>query len=975
MRPHISLKTKLILAFSLVTSISVAVTTLFSIRYFSGKINTEAVENMQKNIQVADLIYKRAMSDVQNFARNLANDGTLQLLMNLNLPKKVTEYLTDKVVRGKYHIIIVNPEGQPITEPIGNPDIYETAQSVLLRSILTAEKPIATAATELIMPRGKTTSFISISAASPIINKDNKVIGGLVVRFILNHETTLVNEIQKLLDVTAAIYHDGQAISATKPVAIAPDIYAHVLLNKAFHCKESDIRSGGQLAEYIPLHDVNGVPVSALGISLPADKYVQTQRQAVVTLVAIMLGCILGAYFLSYFLARSITVPIVHLLDGVEHLTSGELSHEIPVVSQDELGILATAFNSMAKQLREFFDTLEQRVKDATRELQVTLARMTAIIDNMADGLLVTDRSGKIFRYNPALLKLLELKQKDLLGQDARMIFNDDVLALVEKICSGVEAFSTSELMLSHGRVGKGVATAVYQHHESEQAGSSSQPPRQERIGAVILIRDITKEKEVDQMKTDFISTVSHELRTPLTSVIGFAKIIKKRFESVIYPKFEQETDKKTARAVLQVKENLDIIITEGDRLTTLINDVLDIAKMEAGKIDWKMSTISVGEIIERALIATSSLFAQKGLAQIKDLEEHLPAAIGDRDRLIQVVINLISNSVKFTAEGSVTCRAKRINNEIRISVIDTGMGIAEEDQPKVFEKFKQVGDTLTDKPKGTGLGLSICKQIVEHHGGKIWVESELGKGSTFSFTLPVVLEAQHNVRTMNKTQFLQRLNEAAARIQPKLADQPATVLVVDDEAAIREQLRQELGPKGYVVKEAAQGKEALECIQTFRPDVVILDVLMPEVNGFEVASRIKTDPLFLDLPILSMTGLPPQVVADRFGIDQLLSKPLDLEQLFQGIHLVLSQGIPKKRILIVGEDASNNAAIADKFRTKGHTVGDVQTLQDFAAAVAANPPDLLIVDADFPEQQAVIQTVQSAHKQFLLLLTEDKKT
>jgi signal transduction histidine kinase len=254
-----------------------------------------------------------------------------------------------------------------------------------------------------------------------------------------------------------------------------------------------------------------------------------------------------------------------------------------------------------------------------------------------------------------------------------------------------------------------------------------------------------------NQAKSAFLSMVSHELRTPLTSVLGFARIIQKRLEERVFPAVQSE-EVKTQRAMQQVRENVGIIIGEGERLTAMINDVLDLAKIEAGKVDWHMQPLSVAEVIERATAATASLFEEKHLTLIKEVPEGLPAVVGDRDRLIQVVINLISNAVKFTPaarglaamsgaarteQGLVTCRASRSDGEVMISVSDTGIGIADADRAKVFEKFTQVGDALTEKPKGTGLGLPICKEIVERHGGRIWVDSELGKGSTFTFTLP----------------------------------------------------------------------------------------------------------------------------------------------------------------------------------------------------------------------------------------------
>jgi len=242
---------------------------------------------------------------------------------------------------------------------------------------------------------------------------------------------------------------------------------------------------------------------------------------------------------------------------------------------------------------------------------------------------------------------------------------------------------------------------------------------------------------KLDSVKSDFLSTVSHELRTPLTSVMGFAKLIKKKQEEVIFPALTGN-DPKVAKSVAQVRDNLNIIVSESERLTALITDVLDIAKMDSGKIEWKSEPVAAADIINRATAATSSLFDKKGIALERDIEADLPELVGDGDRLMQVMINLLSNAVKFTDAGRVTCRAIRSARGVRISVMDSGAGIAPEHHEAVFEKFRQIGDVLSDKPQGTGLGLPICKEIVEHHGGRIWVESELGKGSTFIFEIPV---------------------------------------------------------------------------------------------------------------------------------------------------------------------------------------------------------------------------------------------
>jgi PAS domain S-box-containing protein len=409
---------------------------------------------------------------------------------------------------------------------------------------------------------------------------------------------------------------------------------------------------------------------------------------------------------------------------AVEAINAGASDYQF----KDE-NIQDTILISVRKCLEK--DFIEKQNLDLMKKLQDTLAHMNAILDNMADGLLVTDNEGRIVRANPSFLSMFELHEVNISDKHSSVTNNKDLNDLIGKNANCPDEVFMSEVLLSGGRTGKAVATPI---HKDLLDGSEH-----ERIGSVIIVRDITSEKEVDRMKTDFISTVSHELRTPLTSVIGFAKLIKKKFVDVLVPQITSD-DRKVQKAVTQISDNLTVIVSEGERLTALINDVLDIAKMEAGKVEWKKDPFSVAELIDRATAATTSLFEQKGLTVIKDIEDGIPYLVGDRDRLIQVVINLLSNAVKFTDCGSVTCRAKREDKEIIVSVTDSGIGIACDDLPKVFEKFKQVGDTLTNKPEGTGLGLPICREIVEHHGGRIWAESCMGKGSTFAFALPLTL-------------------------------------------------------------------------------------------------------------------------------------------------------------------------------------------------------------------------------------------
>lgn len=438
---------------------------------------------------------------------------------------------------------------------------------------------------------------------------------------------------------------------------------------------------------------------------------------------------------IAYMLVNKVSQPLNKLTEYSKKLASHDFSSAVDITSKDEIGLLADTMKSMATDLHEVFDRYEQAINDAIVELQNTLAYLTAVIDNMADGLLVTDTDGVITRINPALSYMFALRETDIIGKNCRDLFGQGIYDLVEKTRTFKEEIVTSEIGLAGNRIGKAVATGI--HKDSFQLDDKG-------IGSVILVRDITVEKEVDRMKTDFISTVSHELRTPLTSVRGFTEIIKKKLEEDIFPMFR--SDKTIEKSIKRIKGNIEIILSEGERLTALINDVLDISKLEAGKVEWKMEKILLSDIIERAIGATSALFEQKKLEFIKDIEQGLPDIICDKDRLIQVIINIFSNAVKFTDTGSVTCRVKKTGDEIMVSIMDTGIGIPDADREKVFEKFRQAGDTLTEKPTGTGLGLSICKQIIEYHGGRIWVESAPGGGSNFSFTLPLTREENTDI-------------------------------------------------------------------------------------------------------------------------------------------------------------------------------------------------------------------------------------
>ncbi len=531
------------------------------------------------------------------------------------------------------------------------------------------------------------------------------------------------------------------------------------------------------------------------------------------------------------------------------------------------------------------------------------------------------------------------------------------------------------------------MANEIQQSHQNlEEYNRTLEQKVKERTQELEEVNE--KLKELDQMKTNFLSTVSHELRTPLTSVIGFARIMQKKFESVLFPALAENEDKKVMKAIRQVMDNTAIIVEEGERLTSLINNVLDLAKMEAGRVDWNITEMNIETVINRSIASTSSLFDVKPVKLVKEIPSNLPLCLGDYDRLIQVVINLISNAIKFTNEGKVTIKVEYLNAEIITSVIDSGTGIKKEDQPLVFEKFKQVGDTLTDKPQGTGLGLPICKEIVEHLGGRIWVESEIGLGSTFSFSLPESIQQNESSNTYDDIDYTSKgllvskdgeevsyiwqtngnnledalSNRFALFNKPKHKKNPC-ILIIDDNLNIRQFLHQVLSTASYDVHEASSGTEGLEIIKNILPDLIILDVIMPQLNGFKVTVRLHTNPLTLHIPIILHTIAEDHTLGEQLGIDCYLNKPVKDEVLLDAVKQLLeTQKTRKKILLFIADNDKRQRWVSLLTQYELETLA-TQNIEDGISAATAFDPQLVIADTALVQQYNIIEKIRDEHR------------
>lgn len=384
--------------------------------------------------------------------------------------------------------------------------------------------------------------------------------------------------------------------------------------------------------------------------------------------------------------------------------------------------------------------------------------------------------------------------------------------------------------------------------------------------------------RHLDEVKSAFLSSVSHELRTPLTSLLGFAKITAKTFSRHFRPLAEQDS-RLTAQAE-KILGNLDILVHEGERMARLINDFLDLTKIEAGRIEWHDKLVNASDFVLHAGHSLRGQFEAKKEVELRIMvEDGLPAVYVDMDRMLQVMINLLSNAAKFTAKGSVAVEAVNVDNEfVEVRVMDTGPGIAPGEMSKIFDKFYQLEKRGRGQEiKGTGLGLAICKEIVEHYKGRIWVESEPGRGSTFKFRIPAAKTAARELE----------IPVAAARVAD--ADQSAPlILAVDDSPAIREYLEQLFADEGFRVITVPDGRTALQVAEEVLPRCIVMDLMMPGIDGGETIRRLRSNPATQDIPVTVLSAYPGRTVQ---GGDASLPKPVNEALLIQTVRGLIRGG------------------------------------------------------------------------------------
>jgi hypothetical protein len=596
---------------------------------------------------------------------------------------------------------------------------------------------------ELDVRRGVEETMLLV-VAMPVIDAANRFSGCIIAVDIVNQDSQIPYRAKQIFgkEVEIAITLRGERIASTirSDEGPSPSLPAKVLERVARglpYRGEATIGGKRYKTAVEPITNIRGEFIGSLSVSLSREDF---NRIRVDNLRNIIISGIIGiflAFCMAIAMSRHLTRHLNALLAVVHDLEEGRTPKPITLdtAASDEFATLTGSFNMMLETLQErdreishktraleqaneqLLDLnadLGRRVTERTAELRMEMGRLEAILTSLVEGIVVTDRENRVVLFNPAAQGIFNLLPFKVMGSSFDTLCElAGVAALRQHVHQMGSATSPSvreEVILAGNRRLK-VSLAPLSDEEGGFAG------------VVMSVRDVTLEGAVDRMKAEFVSTVSHELKTPLTSMKGSLDFLLERGKNL------SETE----------RELLTICQRNTSRLMRLINDILDITRIESGGGDFSLKPHAMGQLVTYAMEELSSLAASRRIQLLNEVGEELPLVYVDGDRIIQVITNLLANSIKFSPEGDrITVRAERRQNHLAVSVVDNGTSIEWSDRAKLFKRFQQLDGSDWREHGGTGLGLAICKEIVERHHGRIsYDEGELG-GNVFTFTVPI---------------------------------------------------------------------------------------------------------------------------------------------------------------------------------------------------------------------------------------------
>jgi PAS domain S-box-containing protein len=482
--------------------------------------------------------------------------------------------------------------------------------------------------------------------------------------------------------------------------------------------------------------------------------------------------------------------------------------------------------------------------------------QLEQVFASTSDGFLVIDLEERIVAFNRQGGELLGIAPDEVVGRPLRR--------LVEALSDAVAWEDTGGQALAGAlerRADPAAGDLELRLPERRTLRWHTTPTRDllgNTVGVTVTFRDVTREREIDRMKTEFVSTVSHELRTPLTSIKGSLHLL---------------LSDPGLRLDAMQRHLLDISVKNTDRLIRLITNILDISKIEAGRIQLDLGDHRPCDFVSMAVEGIRSFAESREVVLEQEVPDDLPPIRVDFDRMVQVVTNLLSNAIKFSpAGGRVTVTGRLAGGEVELSVSDQGRGIAPEDISRLFKKFQQLDGSNVREVGGTGLGLAICRGIVDEHGGRIGVESRPGQGATFIVSLPAP-------------------RAGLADQAPAATGRPAAplILVVDDEPDLRTLLRDQLELEGFRVMEAGRALEAVELARARPPDLITMDVMLPDLDGFEAIRLLREQPETRATPVLILTAIEVEPRdTHALGATVHLTKPFGAAALLKAVRASL---------------------------------------------------------------------------------------